>query len=145
RIPRSKGVKDQPDQKFEEGGSCRQYGRNRLTETILRWELWDEALRLAETPYLEPGTDFEDQWKREHLVALAAYGKGDAPAGRAALAKLEAMEAGLQKERTEAVAKAETEARSKNKNADEVNKAMADAMQPLTRKIEKLQAPLTEL
>jgi peroxiredoxin len=145
RIPRSKSVKDTPEQKFEEGGSCWQYGRNRLTETILRWELWDLAINFADTPWLEPGTDFEDQWKREHLVSLAHYGRNDAPAGRAALAKIEAMEAGLLKERTDATAKAESEARSKGKNADEINKAMADAMLPFTKKIESLQSALTEL
>lgn len=145
RIPRSKEVKNDPDQRFDEEGSCWQYGRNRLFETILRWELWDTAISLENTPWLELGSDFEDQWKREHLLALAHYGKGDPEGGRAATARLEAMEAGLQKERTEASAKAESEARSKNKNADEVNKAMADAMQPLTKKIEKLQPPLTEL
>lgn len=145
RIPRSRSVKDQPDQKYDEGGSCWQYGRNRLMETILRWELWDAAISMADTPYLEPGADFEDQWKREHLVALAHYGKNDAAAGRAALAKIESMEAGLLKDRTEAAAKAESEARAKNKNADDVNKAMADAMLPFTKKIEKLQSALTEL
>lgn len=145
RIPRSKTVNDQPEQKFAEEGSCWQYGRNRLTETILRWELWDAALRLADTPYLEPGTEFEDQWKREHILGLAHYAKGDAAGGRAILAKIEAMEAGLQKARADAAAKGESEARAKNKNADDVNKAMADAMLPITKKLEKLQSPLTEL
>jgi peroxiredoxin len=145
RIPRSKSVKEQPDQKFEEGGSCWQYGRNRLMETILRWELWDTAVSLEDTPYLETGTEFEDQWKREHLLALAHYGKGDAGGGRAAMAKLEAMESEFQKARTEAAAKAESEARANSKNADDINKAMAEAMLPLTKKIEKLQPALTEL
>ncbi len=145
RIPRSKSVGKDPNQTFDEGGSCWQYGRNRLTETILRWELWDIAISLADTPALEPGTDFEDQWKREHLLALAYYGRSDANAGRAALAKLEAIEAAQQKERAEAGAKAENEAREKGKNADEIHKAMTDAMQPFTKKIDKLQSPLTEL
>ncbi len=145
RIPRSKHVKDNPDQKWEKGGTTWSYGRQRLDETLLRWELWDEVLKLEGTPFLETGSEFEDQWKREHLVALAHYGKGEAEAGRAGLAKIEAMEAAQQKERTEAAAKAESEARSKNKNADEINKAMADAMLPLTKKIERLQSPLTEL
>lgn len=145
RIPRSKHVKDKPDQKWEEGGTAWAHGRQRLDETLLRWELWDEALKLADTPFLAVREDFEKQWKRELLLALAHYGKGDAAAGRAALAKLEALEAAQQKERTEAAATAESEARSKNKNAEEINKAMADAMLPLTKKIERLQSPLTEL
>jgi peroxiredoxin len=145
RIPRSRHVKDNPDQKWEKGGTTWEYGRQRLNETLLRWELWDEVLKLDGTPFLETGSDFEDQWKREHLVALAHYGKGSAEAGRAALAKIEAMEAAQQKERLEAAVKAESEARAKNKSADEINKAMADAMLPLTKKIERLQSPLTEL
>lgn len=145
RIPRSKHVKDAPDQKWDEGGTTWAYGRQRLDETLLRWELWDEVLKLDASPLLDSGSDFEDQWKHHHLLALAHYGKGDAAAGRAALAKIEAMEASQQKDRTEAAAKAEAEARSKNKNADEINKAMADAMLPITKNIERLQSPLTEL
>jgi peroxiredoxin len=145
RIPRSKEVKADPDQKFEEEGSCWQYGRNRLVETILRWELWDTAIALSATPLLEPGAEFEDQWRREQLLALAWYAKGDAIAGRAALAQLEATEAALQKERSEASAKAEEEARAKNKKPDEIKKAAADAGQSAGKKIEKLAAPLAEL
>jgi peroxiredoxin len=145
RIPRSRHVKDNPDQKWEKGGTTWEHGRQRLNETLLRWELWDEVLKLDGTPILETGSEFEDQWKREHLVALAHYGKGNAEAGRAALAKIEAMEAAQQKERLEAAANAESEARAKNKGADEINKAMADAMLPLTKKIERLQSPLVEL
>jgi peroxiredoxin len=145
RIPRSRHVKDNPDQKWEKGGTTWEHGRQRLNETLLRWELWDEVLKLDGTPFLETGSEFEDQWKREHLVALAHYGKGNAEAGRAALAKIEAMEAAQQKERLEAAANAESEARAKNKGADEINKAMADAMLPLTKKIERLQSPLVEL
>lgn len=145
RIPRSKSVKPDPDQRFDEEGSCWQYGRNRLMETILRWELWDTAVGLAATPWLEPGTEFDDRWKREQLLGLAFYGKGDAAGGRAALARIEEMEAGFVRDRAAASAKAESEARGKGKNADEVNKAMAEAMLPLTKNIEKLQPVLTEL
>ncbi len=145
RIPRSKHVKDKPDQKWDDSGSTRAHGSQRLNETLLRWEMWDTILSLAGTPYLEPGDEFENQWKHEHLLALAHYGKGDAAAGRADLAKIEAREAAQQKERMEAAAKAESEARAKSKSADEINKAMADAMLPCTKKIERLQSPLTEL
>jgi peroxiredoxin len=145
RIPRSAHVKDKPDQKWDQGGTTWAHGRQRLDETLLRWELWDEVLKLDGSPFLEPGDAFEDRWKHELLIALARYGKGDAAGGRAALAKIEEMEAAQLKDRTEAAAKAESETRAKNKNADEINKAMADAMLPLTKKIERLQSPLTEL
>jgi hypothetical protein len=145
RVPRSKGLKPEAEQRFDEEGSCWQYGRNRLFETILDWEAWSVAAALADTPYLEPGREFDDQWRREHLLALAACGRGDTAAGAAALARLEALETGLRNERTAAADRAEAEAREKKKNAAEISKAMVEAMQPFTEKVEKLRAPLAEV
>ena len=145
RIPRSKEVKPDPAQIFDENGSAWQYGRDRLFETILMWELWDVAACLADTPYLEPGREFDDQWRREQLLALAGYGRGDRDAGGAALGRLAAIEARLRTERTDAAATAETAARGKNQSAAEISKAMADAMQPISEKIESLRRPLAEL
>ena len=145
RIARSKEVKPDPAQTFDENGSAWQYGRDRLFETILRWELWDVAACLSGTPYLEPGRDFDDQWRREQLLALAGFGRGDRDAGQAALERLAAIEARLRAERTDAAAKAETTARGNNQSAAEISKAMADAMQPISEKIEALRRPLAEL
>ena len=43
------------------------YGRQRLFETLTRYELWDEMISLCQTSYLEP-TDNESQqvnpWRR---------------------------------------------------------------------------------
>ena len=145
RIARSKEVKPDPAQTFDETRSAWQSGRDRLFETILRWELWDVAACLAETRYLEPGRDFDDQWRREQLLALAGYGRGNRDAGLAALERLAAIEARLRAERTDAAATAETAARGKNQSAAEISKAMADAMQPISEKIETLRRPLAEL
>lgn len=145
RIPRSKEVKPDPDQRFEEGGSAWQYGRDRLFETILRWELWELAARLADTPYLEPGKEFEDRWQREHLLGLAGYGRGDRAAGEAAVERLVAIDKELRDERVAAGTKAETEARGKDTSAADISKAMADAMQPFTEKVGKLEKQLAEL
>jgi len=145
RIPRSKEVKPDPSQAFDENGSAWQYGRDRLFETILRFELWDVAACLADTPYLEPGREHDDQWRREQLLALAGYGRGDTAAGRAALDRLAAIEQRLQSERTDAAARAEADARSKNQSAADITKAMADAMMPISEKIESLRRPLAEL
>jgi peroxiredoxin len=145
RIPRSKEVKPDPNQTFDENGSAWQYGRDRLFETILRWELWDVAACLADTPYLEPGRDFDDQWRREQLLALAGYGRGDRDAGHAAFERLAAIEARLRTERSDAAAKAEAAAREKNQSAADISKGMADAMQPFSEKVEALRRPLAEL
>jgi len=145
RVPRAKEGKPEADQRFDEPGSCWQYGRDRLVETILDWEAWSVAAALADTPYLEPGREFDDQWRREHLLALAGFGRGDTAAGTAALERLAAIESGLRSERVAAADRAEAEAREKKKNPAEISKAMAEAMQPLSEKIERLQAPLAEV
>ena len=145
RIARSKEIKDDPDQSFQEGGSCWQFGRDRLFQTILRWELWDVAAGLADTPYLAPGSDFDDRWKREQLLAVAGFGRGDVEAGQAALASLEAIEAEERSGRSKAGDEAEAKARDEGKSPADISKAMADAMRPFTDRIEKLQGPLAEL
>ncbi len=145
RIARTKGVKPDPAQTFDEDGSAWQYGRDRLFELILRWELWDVAACLADTPYLEPGRDFDDRWRREQLLALAGYGRGDAAAGRAALDRLTAIEKAERDGRAAVADRAETEARAKNQSAADTSKAMADAMQPFTERIGRLERALVEL
>ena len=145
RIARSREVKPDPSQSFQEDGSSWQLGRDRLFDTILRWELWQTAGCLADTPYLEPGRDFDDRWKREQLLGLAGYGRGDAAAGHAALDRLVALEAAERSGREAAAIKAETDARAAGKPAADISKAMADAMQPFTERVERLQAPLAEL
>lgn len=145
RIPQSREVKPAPEQRFEEDGSAWQYGRDRLFETILRWELWEVAACLADTPYLEPGRDFDDRWRREQLLALAGYGRGDAGAGRAAFDRLAALEKAERDGRAAAADKAEGEARAKGLSAADTSKAMADAMQPFAERILRLEKPLAEL
>lgn len=144
RIPWSDKPSDKPQQKFKEDGSTWRLGRNRLMETILRWELWSDALALADTPWLTGG-DFEDQLKRAHLLGLAAFEKGDAPAGVKRLAELEALEKEPRAEGSAAAEKARTEAEKGGKSPEEVNKAMAEALKPSTKKIERLQAFAEEL
>ena len=145
RIARSKKVNPDPDQSYQEGGSCWQFGRDRLFETILQWELWDVAAALADTPFIEPAEEFEDRWKREQLLSIAGFSRGDTAAGQAALERLEAMEAEERTGRTDAADSAERKARDEGKSAADISKAMADAMQPFADRIEKLEACLAEL
>ena len=145
RIPRSKKVGPEPAQVHDEEGSTWQYGRNRLIETLLRWELWDETLAMADTVYLEPGRDFDDQWKPEQLRALACYGRGDALEGRRWLAKLEERQAAAERERAESVAAAEEKARKDGKKPEEVKKAGEDAGRPAEKRAKQLAAPVREL
>jgi len=71
------------------------YGRLRLFQVLSEFELWNDLIALAKTPYLEP-TDRDDQkLKRRRLLGRAWFATGDAKQGDAILTLLDA---GLKKE-----------------------------------------------
>lgn len=47
------------------------YGRDRLINVLERFELWEEAIDLAQGPYLEPTDDTDEQLKRLKLLGTA--------------------------------------------------------------------------
>ncbi|MCY2965271.1 MAG: peroxiredoxin family protein [Planctomycetota bacterium] len=61
------------------GGKSAFFSRQRLFETLALFELWDELITLADTPYLEPTDDEGEQIKRlRHLgSAFVRKGEGD--------------------------------------------------------------------
>jgi len=61
---------------YEARGGTAVQGRRRLLETLLRWELWEVALRLADSPLLEPTALPEEQGRRARLMGLAHVGLG---------------------------------------------------------------------
>ncbi|MGE3315731.1 MAG: hypothetical protein AB7O26_11515, partial [Planctomycetaceae bacterium] len=65
------------------------YGRKRLFETLTRFELWDELLKLSDTPYLEPSPIITEQTEHYRFVGTAHYRKGDMARGDEALKTLE--------------------------------------------------------
>jgi len=77
--------------RWNDGRSAAGFGRVRLYELLVRYELWNDALALAATPYLEATDDKLEQAKRLHLMALAQLGVADVPAARETLASLEAI------------------------------------------------------
>jgi peroxiredoxin len=67
------------------------YGRLRLLETLERFELWDDALALANSTYLEATDVPAEQVKRLRLLGLAHAGKGDGEALKKDIAELEKL------------------------------------------------------
>jgi peroxiredoxin len=74
-----------------QGGHSSGYGRARLLETLERFELWDDAIALANSPYLEPTDVPAEQVKRLRLLGLAHAGKGDRAALQKEIAELEQL------------------------------------------------------
>ncbi|MEC7555918.1 MAG: redoxin domain-containing protein [Planctomycetota bacterium] len=73
---------------IKRSGSTR-YGRMRLLQVLNTYQLWDETIALAATPYLEPTTDFNEQIKRSRQLGRAYFGSGKDKQGRELLASLE--------------------------------------------------------
>lgn len=126
-------------------GSSAFYGRRRLMETLVRYELWEEILRLADTVYLEPSNEEADQIQRQTALALAFYHSRDIDGVRAAKRPLESL---LQKKRQERFAdaeQAEETGKEKKKSARDVTQDMAEAMLKHSGSIGNLRAAVAEL
>ncbi len=145
RIPRSHKVAETPDQTWDAGGTAYALGRQRLIETLLLWEGWDQALALAQTPYLDAGLDTLEQIQRDHLVALAHYGKGSLVEAQTAQARVAEGVAKLRQERADALTAAETKVRLKEDKADAINKSLTEALPAFTPKITTALNLLAEL
>ncbi|HCV98697.1 MAG TPA: alkyl hydroperoxide reductase, partial [Verrucomicrobiales bacterium] len=104
------------------------YGRTRLIETLLRFEMWEKIIQLSQTVYLEETTIPEEQAKRLAAIGAAHYSLGQAEKGAEALAKLDDITSRLKELKLDAGTKAEEKACKEKKNDNDVNKAMVDAM-----------------
>jgi peroxiredoxin len=68
------------------------YGRQRLLDTLLAYELWEQLLALSKTPYLPALTDNPSaEAARLRAIGIAHYSLNDVPALEATLAQLEKL------------------------------------------------------
>ncbi|MED5494719.1 MAG: alkyl hydroperoxide reductase, partial [Verrucomicrobiota bacterium] len=121
------------------------YGRTRLIETLLRFEMWEKIIQLSQTVYLEETTIPEEQAKRLAAIGAAHYSLGQADKGAEALAKLDDITARLKELKLEAGTKAEEKAREEKKNDNDVNKAMVDAMNKFNGRFKTVNQYMAEL
>ena len=98
------------------------YGRLRLLEELVRFELWDELIALADTSYLEPTDIPLEQYKRLRALAVAKVRRGDLEGGKVQLAALEVQQ------REESRKQAEIDAGKSKREAEE--KAKAESAKP---------------
>ena len=82
------------------------YGRQRLFNVLWKYQLWEEALELADTAYLEPSDREDEQVKRLKLIGSAWAATGDAENKDLVLAELNERIEKLEAEKTAAVEKA---------------------------------------
>jgi peroxiredoxin/tetratricopeptide (TPR) repeat protein len=78
-----------PKHNAEQGRHSFFYGRLRLFEILSRFELWDETIALAKTPYLDPTSMEAEQVKRLRQLGIAHVRTGKVKEAEQVLAELE--------------------------------------------------------
>jgi len=130
---------------YEKTGGSSSFGRSRLFETLIRYELWDELIALCHTVYLEPTEILEEQIKRLRSLGLAHFSKGDVENGERQIPELEALLKKQREARHAGIDEAEAKARKEKLSEDKVAKAMTDALQTHSTRMKPIETALTEL
>ncbi len=136
-LPRLAKFEGKDNAEYKPNGSW-QYGRQRLRDTLLRFELWDTLIGAAEhSRYLstDPKVIPELEWHR--LLAIAKYESGDRDGGKAHLEKLESLLSAEIAKRDKAVADAEKKARDAKKTDPQIEEAKKAAAKNFAKAVEE--------
>lgn len=120
-------------------------GRRRLVETLLRYELWDDALRLADSFYLEPTERGYRQAERARLLGVAYFAQGRREQGRAQIEAIGAAAQVVRNERAAVMEAAEARAKKEEKDNEAVKKAMTEVLDRYAGPLRELEDWVAEL
>ncbi len=121
------------------------YGRQRLFDTLERYELWSELIELCNSPYLEPTDDFNQQVKRLRQLGVAYFRTSDIDRALAQLTDLQDRLQNEQDARDKAVSEAEEKAKAEAGNEKKTEEAKKNAAKPFDAKIGTLEKAIAEI
>ncbi len=121
------------------------YGRMRCMQTLSTFQMWDEALKLADTIYLEPSDSKTEQLKRNVLVARASFHSGHVLEGCDLLTQIKNDLTKLETERDEAAQKAIAKAKKDKKNEKDQKAAGERAKRGFSSRVRTLETAENEL
>ena len=129
---------------MQRGGSGK-LGRERLLMVLTQFELWDELLALADTPYIEP-TDIEgEQIRRLRAIGAACYHTGQLARGEALRVHAQRNLEALQMQQQEAGVAAEKKARDEKKDDKQIAQARDQARNAFNNRVNDWQRMADEL
>ncbi|OAI53524.1 hypothetical protein AYO47_04585 [Planctomyces sp. SCGC AG-212-M04] len=102
------------------------YGRERMCDVLTAYELWDEAICLADSPFFDATNVDAEQVRRLRMLGRACFRKGDLERGCEVLADCIRSKQKIIDERDAAIAKAKD-------NKKPTNKIESDAKTRITR------------
>jgi peroxiredoxin len=130
---------------YEKSSGSAFHGRRRLIEELMRYELWEDLIALSDTPYLPPTDIAEEQARRARALGVAFFSNRNLKDGRAQIDALEQAAKLMRGERQAAVEKAEEKARESKEPSDKINRAMLDAMNNFTDRLQTIENHVAEL
>ena len=135
---------------FDPSGGSWQYGKQRLRDTLVRYEDWKQVIALSgdgkdKTAPLHPDGEAITETDFRRYVALANYESGDREGASKHLAELEKRLAAKQSERDKAVTDAEKKATEAKKDAKAIEEAKKAAAKNFEKAISDLENPVNEL
>lgn len=121
------------------------YGRDRLLLTLSTYQLFDETVRLADTPYLESVDDFKIDLKRDRMVAAAMVMTNHPSEATALRAKIQKQWDDRDQKKSAAADTAKQKATQEKKDKKQIAKAVSAAEKPFRDELKQLQAALDEI
>ena len=106
--------------------SSARYGRNRLVEILIRFELWREIVALEDSPYLELTESVYRQFQRRKAVGLAHYHLDNVERGDRELSAVKRLLDEQLESRDRDYAKAEAEASQLGAKSAKASRAAVD-------------------
>ncbi len=145
-LPRLAEFKKKEDESsYDPKGSSWAYGRERLRDTFIRFEQWDDYIFEAEKGRLKPDGKSITKDDHDRFLGVAKFEAGDLTGGTRHLEAIKARLAVKTKERDEAVAKAEKKAKEGKKDEKGITEAKTAAEKPFKSAVETLENIQREL
>ena len=121
------------------------YGRMRLLEILEKFELWEDALELASSEWLEPLGVIEHDLPRLRLIGIAHHGMGSEEGLTKVIAQLDELRQQIEKDHEKAQAAAKTKAQKDKKPAKEIEKLVKEAGKKPSRQLDQIRKIRNEL
>jgi peroxiredoxin len=126
-------------------GSSSHYGRRRLQEILVRYELWEQLIALSGSPWLEGPEAQEEQLYTASMKGIALSRLNRFEDAQKELAKVQAIQKEVKEKQTEAATKAEEKAKNEKKKPNEIKNLMNKAKGPFNRNINFAASAIAEL
>jgi peroxiredoxin len=132
---------------LDKEGNTASYGRTRLIDTLIKWELWDELLSITDSPLIGPVIQPSHEAMRLHARGVAYYFKNDSTGLAAVLKALEALKIKTQEAKTKeskktAPSKSNPSRLTKQKLVEDKSMSAKNVVEKTSS--EKLEEPTTE-